>query len=1019
MKSGSIYKIIGSVLKPIIRRAVFNTFLLILGLGLTRIVFSQTVTTIAGGRISINGPDYGFRDGDSKQESQFNYPVALALDKNGFLFVADKNNNAIRRLNLTANRTETISTNVPSPVGIAFDRGNLMYVLSSVNGLIYKFDTNYNLLGIVNTNGAFVSPTAFTIDGSTNFYVVETSGLLKRVHPSNGTPVLVVGGFSNPNGVAILNNGLVAVSDTGNHAVKLVNPANSAVSILSGGNGAGFSNGIPAVAKFNSPRGIAIAPDGTLVVADTLNHRVRLVYTNGYTATLYGVDPSLWEYCPNCTPPVYEGWADGTVSNSTLDPAAREPVGVVVSADGRSIYTTEVYYHIIRAVTGINLSPGGGTGGDTNVVVVTPPTISPDSGYYPDGIKIAVSSPNPDVFYTTDGSEPTTNSLRVQMSGNTGIINWTESSKDLSWLKVKAFNGTNASITVSGKPPQSNSILISRDRTAGPGSTILVPVVATIKPGFKIRSMQFLAQITPNGGAPIISDQFRITDITTNDFIQVASPALDKTRPALISASSLLIGNSRSLIITAIGTNANFEVSSYAVVAMLVVPIPASASIGNSYTIQIVGASATSDGLPSSADNNVALEPSPPRTILITNIAYTVGDTASAGWYGAGEFGDGKLLNNDVLNAFYASLGIRTPPAFTDLFDAMDAFPDDEPGIPGGDGDIRFLDWQRILIRSLGLYTNTIAGTNWSRYWTTGGVRTNDLATISIAASPIQTHSENNRLVWQRDGRIGAISVGNAQPSSTVDVPIYFKSLSDAGFSTLQFRISVMPSEGAPELSQPPQFIPNGAAPFVSTVGLNQLVCAWAGFGMGSTFNPPLTGSNIIGFVRIQIPASATAGNYYVVRFHRADSGSGNTQFNLESIPGAVWVLNQPSIPFAVVSDEWKTNFFGNLTNRWADPQADPDADGVPNWLEFASGTDPVKPRFHNIPNEWTQNGNRFKLRWFGRPGKRYIVEVNDSLTNSGWTQLQSVNGTGDIIEIDDTRNASGCRFYRLRVVDP
>ena len=59
---------------------------------------SQTVTTIAGGRITPYGPDYGFVDGDSLQESQFNFPTAIAIGFDARLYVADKNNNAIRRL---------------------------------------------------------------------------------------------------------------------------------------------------------------------------------------------------------------------------------------------------------------------------------------------------------------------------------------------------------------------------------------------------------------------------------------------------------------------------------------------------------------------------------------------------------------------------------------------------------------------------------------------------------------------------------------------------------------------------------------------------------------------------------------------------------------------------------------------------------------------------------------------------------------------------------------------------------
>ena len=966
---------------------------------------SQTVTTIAGGRITPYGPDYGFVDGDSLQESQFNFPTAIAIGFDARLYVADKNNNAIRRLDLSANSTITVIQNLNAPVGIIFDNDGTMYTLTSGDGFIHKFDTNYNHLGTVNLT-AFSSPTAFTIDSSKNFYVAESGGNLLRVHSSNGVPVVVASGFNNPQGVVMLDNGMIAVSDTGNHSIKVVNPTTSSVTNFVGIS-AGFSNGVPSVVKFNTPTTIAKAPNGALVVADRYNHRVRLVQTNGYTTTIYGIDKSLWEDCPTCTPSVFEGWSDGTVNQTPLDPAAREPMGIAISADGMKIYTTEVYYHIIRVVSGINLSVQGGTNGPA----IPAPTISPDSGYYPDGITITVSSSLPDVYYTTDGSEPTTNSLKVQIIGNTGTINWMENGKDISLLRIKAFSGTNSSITVSGSPPTTSIIGIPRDRQAGPGSTILVPVVASMRPGEQIKSVQFIAQITPNGAAPVISDQFRLLDVTTNDYIQVAVPALEPSKPVALSSSSLLINNSRSLIITAIGTNSNFEVSSYSVVAMLVVPVPATANIGDSYTIQITTASGTSDGLSSSPTNSVILTPLPQRLICITNVAYTVGDTASAGWYEAGAFGDGKLLNNDVLNAFYASLGIKTPPSFTDIFDAMDAFPDDEPGMLGGDGDIRYLDWQRILFRSLGLLTNTPAGTNWARYWTTGGVKTNNVAGVQIANSPIIQNSQTASIVWEKDARIGALTVANVQPSATVNVPIYCKTADGIVLNGLQFRAIVIPIGDAPPIEQSPDFVKAITAnPYIAKIGNNQLACVWGGYGFGDATD--ISGSNLLGYVRFVIPTTAKSGDCYTVRFARPDSGSGNRQFNLESFPANVWVLSDPKSPDAMVSDEWRTNFFGSITNRWANDNEDPDGDGVPNWQEFIRGTNPTK-LYVLIRKGMLQNNGKHSLRWFGKSGLRYTVEWSDNLNN--WNEIENLSGSGDVLEFNLTDEPGLFRFFRVK----
>ena len=95
---------------------------------------------------------------------------------------------------------------------------------------------------------------------------------------------------------------------------------------------------------------VAEAGDGTLVVSDYGNNRVKAVLTSGVVTNLYGVTSKFWGG-------TYPGWYDGAVKipDSTIPNAqSRQPFGVVVASDG-SFYTSEDYYHIIRKVTGANL----------------------------------------------------------------------------------------------------------------------------------------------------------------------------------------------------------------------------------------------------------------------------------------------------------------------------------------------------------------------------------------------------------------------------------------------------------------------------------------------------------------------------------------------------------------------------------------------------------------------------------------------------------------------------------------
>jgi len=65
--------------------------------------------------------------------------------------------------------------------------------------------------------------------------------------------------------------------------------------------------------------------------------------------------------------------------------------------------------------------------------------ITPNSGYYPMGQTITVVSSNSNVYYTGDGSEPTTDSLPVFITNHVGYIRWFNSTNDLTGLRVKVF----------------------------------------------------------------------------------------------------------------------------------------------------------------------------------------------------------------------------------------------------------------------------------------------------------------------------------------------------------------------------------------------------------------------------------------------------------------------------------------------------------------------------------------------------------------------------------------------------
>ena len=277
-----------------------------------------TVTTLSGGRnlYSNNGSnDAGFTNSVlGTLYSQFHTPSGLAFDGSmNLLYVADRDNNAVRYLDLTYGYTDTLApyspyipTNVISqPVGVAVDALGNVYVLNrgnGTNGTVVKIDyyDNYitNMTRLTNASG-------IALDTMGDIFVT-TSNTVFRITPAGVSNVVV----TIPNAGAYLQGivvkrsgasaGLLAVCDSGRNGIYLINPTNGVVTTNAGFNGVGDDTGLNnrgvanAQAQFFQPAGLAEAGDGSLIVAVTGTNRVKVVAATGYTTNLYGVPTNDW-----------------------------------------------------------------------------------------------------------------------------------------------------------------------------------------------------------------------------------------------------------------------------------------------------------------------------------------------------------------------------------------------------------------------------------------------------------------------------------------------------------------------------------------------------------------------------------------------------------------------------------------------------------------------------------------------------------------------------------------------------
>ena len=238
---------------------------------------SGLITTIAGtGTPGFNG------DGVGATLAQLNTPRGLAIDTSGNIYIADDNNQRIRKIN-TSGIISTIAGNGSS--GFSGDGGPA-------------------------TNAGFLYPECIAIDNNGNIYITDAWN--QRVRKINASGVISTfagsgpggfgtGGFSGdggaassaqllyPTGVNVDNSGNVYISDNNNNRIRMVN-SSGIISTIAGNGSAGYSGdgGSATAARLYNPSGITFDRSGNMYIADNFNHRIRKVDASGIITTIAG-----------------------------------------------------------------------------------------------------------------------------------------------------------------------------------------------------------------------------------------------------------------------------------------------------------------------------------------------------------------------------------------------------------------------------------------------------------------------------------------------------------------------------------------------------------------------------------------------------------------------------------------------------------------------------------------------------------------------------------------------------------
>jgi sugar lactone lactonase YvrE len=326
------------------------------------------ITTVAG-----NGSQGYSGDGGAATNASLRFPSGVAVDASGNLFIADMVSR-VRKVNpngiittlagngspgFSGDGSAATNASLYNPLGVAVDAAGNLFIADKGNNRIRKVNTG----GIITTvagngssgysgdggaaiNAGLYNPAGVAVDGFGNLFIADRSNRIRKVD-TNGIITTVAGngdsGYSGdgdaatnaslylPQGVAVDASGNFFIADRSNNRIRKVD-TNGIITTVAGNGDSGYS-GDGGAATNNSlflPSGVALDASGNLFIADFVNNRIRNVDTNGIITTIAGNGDSG-----------YSG-DGGAATNASL----YYPAGVALDASGNLFIADTSNYHV-------------------------------------------------------------------------------------------------------------------------------------------------------------------------------------------------------------------------------------------------------------------------------------------------------------------------------------------------------------------------------------------------------------------------------------------------------------------------------------------------------------------------------------------------------------------------------------------------------------------------------------------------------------------------------------------------
>ena len=240
---------------------------------LAALASGQTIVDFAG-----NGAAGYSGDNGPATQAKINRVVGLASDASGNIYLADQNNNVVRKVDPSGTITTFAGTGAP---GFAGDSGPATQALLNgplgvcvaPSGIIYVNDQGNHRVRAISTSG-----TITTVAGSGSTLSFGDGGQA------------ISAGMTIPIRCAVDQSGNLYIVDQGAYTIRKVTPGGIISTFAGIANSQGFSgdNGPAVAAQMNNPTAATFDAAGNLYVTDQFNHRIRKIDTSGIITTVAG-----------------------------------------------------------------------------------------------------------------------------------------------------------------------------------------------------------------------------------------------------------------------------------------------------------------------------------------------------------------------------------------------------------------------------------------------------------------------------------------------------------------------------------------------------------------------------------------------------------------------------------------------------------------------------------------------------------------------------------------------------------